>query len=782
MNLKIGLALFLPLMTFNITSYAETACSVEAHAWNNGYIANVTLTNNGDSAISHWTVALHFNQEPIINNAWGIEFSTTGNTMEATNATWNGALNTGQSASFGFVGAHDGDFQTPVCYTNPHEGALVAYLKQGVLNHIDARSGSYSSSSSSSSSSNASSSSSAASSSSSTASSRDSAANDITNAQEEGVDEADIIESDGTHLFVVRAIIPNASTSSSSNSNSSTSSSSSGINTSFIKRDVSIRAYITDSDNASAEVVGSLEQPQEYDILRISGAYLRQTDEGNRLAVIGNASNNHAISGSYGSYGYYPYYQISNAVTIFIVDVDTPSDMQIVEKLRFDGALVSSRRIGNSLYVAMRYSPNLTRLGFNPNAVVSGTEEEDIERVNVSSLDELLPHMYDESGASVPLLSANDCATPEWPEEPNTYAGSLVVLTRINLDDTSQIDSVCLPASASDIYGSQNAIYAFGYGYSNGMRIYKFSIGENMAYRGSIRLQGSIPCDPAPYCFGEKDDVLRLLYSAQDTSTTTPYRLVLIKESELNDSSLEVIATLPNEARPDAIGKPGERIYSMRSFGDHAYIVTFAKVDPLYAIDLSDPLDPYIAGDIEATGFSEYLHPVGENLLIGVGKDAVYDEEREMTWYQGVKVELFDISEPTILRSLGSEIIGKRGSQTTVNTDPRAFTFRNDEYGMRFALPIRMHNRLPETGDASLLNQWYNWEHTGLYVYQIETNAQAEAELSRLGVLIAEQYNEDSNSSVGSITNDRGVLDAAAAYYLHRFEMHSALIENLEQP
>ena len=67
---------------------------------------------------------------------------------------------------------------------------------------------------------------------------------------------------------------------------------------------------------------------------------------------------------------------------------------------------------------------------------------------------------------------------------------------------------------------------------------------------------------------------------------------------------------MPNDSRPEEIGKPNERLYGVRFLGDTAYAVTFERIDPLYAIDLSNPLDPFIAGELEVTGFSDFLHPM----------------------------------------------------------------------------------------------------------------------------------------------------------------------------
>src|SRR5690606_17169715 len=105
---------FLPMIASNV--YA-LSCSVNADTWNNGYVVNVTVTNDGNSAINGWQVALNFNQSPSATNSWNAEISSSGNTVTATNVSWNGNLGTGQSAGFGFQGTHGGNFVMPTCST-----------------------------------------------------------------------------------------------------------------------------------------------------------------------------------------------------------------------------------------------------------------------------------------------------------------------------------------------------------------------------------------------------------------------------------------------------------------------------------------------------------------------------------------------------------------------------------------------------------------------------------------------------------------------------------------
>lgn len=101
------------------------------------------------------------------------------------------------------------------------------------------------------------------------------------------------------------------------------------------------------------------------------------------------------------------------------------------------------------------------------------------------------------------------------------------------------------------------------------------------------------------------------------------------------DEDLEITGEIHDLAKD-------ESVYSARFMGDVGYFVTFKQVDPLFSVDLSDPADPKIIGELKIPGFSEYLHPYGDGRLLGIGMDV--DEESVTT--DGVKISMFDISDP----------------------------------------------------------------------------------------------------------------------------------------
>jgi uncharacterized secreted protein with C-terminal beta-propeller domain len=130
------------------------------------------------------------------------------------------------------------------------------------------------------------------------------------------------------------------------------------------------------------------------------------------------------------------------------------------------------------------------------------------------------------------------------------------------------------------------------------------------------------------------------------------------------DSSLNEVGSIEN------LGLD-EMIYSVRFQGDIAYLVTFRQVDPFYAIDLSDPENPFAVGELKLPGVSDYLHPYTEDFIIGVGRQA--DERTGRI--EGLKVALFDVSDISNPVLVNDVEIGGQGSYTDVTNDHKAFTF-----------------------------------------------------------------------------------------------------------
>jgi uncharacterized secreted protein with C-terminal beta-propeller domain len=115
----------------------------------------------------------------------------------------------------------------------------------------------------------------------------------------------------------------------------------------------------------------------------------------------------------------------------------------------------------------------------------------------------------------------------------------------------------------------------------------------------------------------------------------------------------------------------GETIRAVRFAGPAGYVVTFRQTDPLYTLDLSDPTHPVVAGQLKLLGYSAYLHPLGDGLLLGVGQDASADGA-----VQGVLVSLFDVADPAHPRLVDRVTVP--GSWAGTEVDPHAFAYAGD--------------------------------------------------------------------------------------------------------
>jgi uncharacterized secreted protein with C-terminal beta-propeller domain len=118
----------------------------------------------------------------------------------------------------------------------------------------------------------------------------------------------------------------------------------------------------------------------------------------------------------------------------------------------------------------------------------------------------------------------------------------------------------------------------------------------------------------------------------------------------------------------------------VRFLEDLAYVVTFRQVDPLYALDLSDPRDPRLLGELKIPGFSEYLHPVGEGLLLGVGREVDPDTGID----EGLKISLFDVSDPVAMREVDQIVLPQAWS--AISSDHLAFLW--DPTRRRAVIPV----------------------------------------------------------------------------------------------
>ena len=583
-----------------------------------------------------------------------------------------------------------------------------------------------------------------------------------TNLQESGVDEADLIKTDGRYIYSVDksknepASIPfDAGTLPDNNDQSSD----------------SIR--IMDS---STEVISELKLiKSESTPWNINGLYLDQTNK----QLIATTSTN----------PYYPTqwfksaYFVSQTTELLFVDIENPANAELKKSVSFDGTLIDSRRNGDTLYLVMRSYPEIQA------------------NTDITSAD-ALPRFAINQSEKQPLVKASDC----YIEEGATQRSDIITLVAIDLSSaTTNINSQCFVGATEAIYASTNALYLSTtlWSYQTTLNtavyapqmttsIHKFAYDQlDFDYRGSAEIRGHLGYqqDRKSFRFSEKDGLLRVITfdeeqwqflavdnttEVSDTSTTSdslesvkksPVSLTILAEDP-NEIALKQVSKLPNESRPVPIGLEGERLYASRFIGDKAYLVTFRVIDPLYVLDLSNPEDPFIAGELKIEGYSDYLHPVNENLLLGIGKDAIPDEgttfgDGRGAWYQGVKLSLIDVTDPANPKEADKLIIGKRGTETPALNDHHAVTSLLVGNNLRVALPIKRHEGDVQ-GQESQPWAHHRYQDTGLYKFNIDVNNQT---ISQEAPMIVD--NNIDNAYDSSFSQDRSVLINDDVYYLH---------------
>lgn len=251
--------------------------------------------------------------------------------------------------------------------------------------------------------------------------------------------------------------------------------------------------------------------------------------------------------------------------------------------------------------------------------------------------------------------------------------------------------TVAVLGGGTEIYCSENALLIAGMDYSNAVstspdgettsftpalastRLYAFQIEGELAYLGSAGIDGTLLNQ---FSMDEQDGYYRIATTAQDGCIVT-----------VLDKALKTVGQLRSIA-------PGESIYAARFIGDTAYLVTFYQTDPLFVIDLSDPKQPQIAGKLKIPGFSNYLHPYSDTLLIGIGQAGT-----DSGAIPQLKISVFDVSDPKNPKEASNLIFGKSGySYSASQYEHKAYLAFSDG---SFAVPVTENP--PQGGSVTYL-------------------------------------------------------------------------------
>lgn len=405
---------------------------------------------------------------------------------------------------------------------------------------------------------------------------------------------------------------------------------------------------------------------------------------------------------------------------------------------RFDGVLVSTRRIGDTLYLVHRWAPQVSGLrngGWNGVAGADLRHNQDL----VAALDSrtLWPSWRVGAAAAQPLLDPASLLLP--PQVTRAPTPEFTLVTAVDLARLERRETLAMVGAVEAVYASSRNLYLATsryqpvIDYSLGLQwaagtsvdVHRIALGAGpLVADASGAVEGYLDRDPerAPFRFSEYDGRLRVV-TVGEFGNRGRNRLSVLEPSTVAPGTLRTLATLPNKARPEPLGKPHEQLYGTRFAGDRLYAVTFLGIDPLYVVDLAKADDPRIAGALVLPGFSEYLHPLAGNLLLGFGKQtlpATGPGDGRFAWYQGLKLSLFDVADPAQPRVLQEVEIGRRGSESPLLYDHHALSeLAPVGAAPRLAFPVRVHEAdgsEPADPDPSF---HYPWSYTGLASFEL---------------------------------------------------------------
>jgi uncharacterized secreted protein with C-terminal beta-propeller domain len=439
-----------------------------------------------------------------------------------------------------------------------------------------------------------------------------------TNVQEAGVDEPDIVKSDGRRIFAVAAGRLNA----------------------------------IDARAATPRLLGSLELP-------VYGGELLL--RGDRVLVLSYAPMPVELPPSRAAQAAPDIaYPVRIATQITEIDVSDPAAMRIVATETVDGSYVSARMNGSTARIVLASSP--------------------------SAIDYDAPVLAQRARGWIPRATFEDRATGRERtrrvascrqiRRPRAFSGldTLVVLTVDMRRGLPAVDVDGLMAGGQTVYASQDRLYVATQrfvpppespdqkppGLTTSIHAFDISDAGSTRYLASGQVGGYVLNQ---FALSEHDGVLRV--ASTDSPVWWP--------GEARAQSESSVTTLRRDGRVllrlghvGGLGL-GEQIFGVRFVGDAGYVVTFRQTDPLYTIDLSRPAEPRVAGELKILGYSAYLHPIGDDLLLGIGQDAT-EEGRRL----GTQLSVFDVSDLARPARLVQRRIGSTSS-SEVEYDHHAF-------------------------------------------------------------------------------------------------------------
>jgi inhibitor of cysteine peptidase len=382
----------------------------------------------------------------------------------------------------------------------------------------------------------------------------------------------------------------------------------------------------------------------------------------------------------------YPYY---SDTSIQIYNISDKKNTKLLRDIQIDGSFTTSRLIENNLYFIANKYINKTWLD------------------NPSIQKELLPRYKDSVvGDSFQYLSLEDVKYCSEALEPN-----YIMVGSINLEKIQdKLNLTSTLGSGRNIFCSADNLYVAGYNHRESddfkTTIYKFDLNNGIVdFSASGEVSGTILNQ---FSMDEYNGNLRVTTTSISNSSNSSDQ---VNNLFILDNTMKIIGKLEGLAK-------GERIYSTRFMGDRAYMVTFKTTDPLFVIDVKNPKEPKVLGELKIPGFSNYLHPYDENHIIGFGMDTgvINNSNGEIVYQKGMKLAIFEVSDVNNPKQKFATSIGDRGTYSELLHDHKALLFSKDKNLLAFPITVTeqaagKNNQNGAIGEPNFI---------GAYIYNVD--------------------------------------------------------------
>jgi len=373
--------------------------------------------------------------------------------------------------------------------------------------------------------------------------------------------------------------------------------------------------------------------------------------DGNRLVVVSQQYQQYPLpyatlqSGMGASIAVYPvFFNYPQTTSLSIFDISNHSNPVLTTTLVVNGTLAGARLIGDYAYLVATQPVYCTGPIMLPENVVDGR-----------------PMMM-----GITSVYHSDIAD---------VAHSFTTVVGINVTQVNPTPAakIFLIGTSSNIYVSTHQIYLTQPIWSQAEQtaVHRISIdGGSISYQATGTVSGHVLNQFSMDEFNGNFRIATTGYGPIPATSTGDVVSSYVQRTNLYvlDSGLHIVGKLEGLS-------PGEQFYAARFMGDRAYLVTFQRMDPLFVIGLQDPHQPKVLGQLNIPGVSDYLQPYDETHLIGFGKSS-----QNVTWenaalFQGLKLSLFDVTDPGHPIDTSDYFVGDRGSDSPALTDHRSVLF-----------------------------------------------------------------------------------------------------------